>query len=183
MKGKKIVSLLLTIVLVLFQFNMVFASSPSGQWIQAYQDYSMAITFNGVKQGFTDPADGSKIVPIVYNGRSYLPVRAICNLSRLDVVYDTNTHAILLSKGSNIIYGDTVEQTWSMPKDNGKWIQAYQDSSLVVKFDGNAQTFTDQNDGSTIVPIVYNNRSYLPVRAIANLAGLNMLTIMISLKK
>lgn len=166
----KKISVVLVVIFIFATINIpVFAAVKS---VQAYQDYKLWVRFNGVKQRFMDSDDGSRIVPLVYNERSYLPVRAIANLSRLNVDYDEKTHTVLLTSGGNISLDEYQDN--SADYNEGRWIQAYQDYSLVIKFNGAPQTFTDPDDGSKIVPLIYNGRSYLPVRAIANLAGLNV---------
>lgn len=91
---KRSTVILLTVLMVAALSVTVFAA---GRWVQAWQDDTLKIKFNGVTQTFTDPDDGSQIVPLVYNGRTYLPVRAIATLAGLGVDYDDASHSVLLT--------------------------------------------------------------------------------------
>lgn len=74
----------------------------AGRWVQAFQDDTMTIKLNGVAQTFIDPNDGSKMVPLVYNDRTYLPVRAISNLLGVNVGWDGVNNTVLLSNNGAV---------------------------------------------------------------------------------
>ncbi|MCI8539029.1 MAG: hypothetical protein HFF18_10290 [Oscillospiraceae bacterium] len=52
-------------------------------------------------------------------------------------------------------------------------ISAYLNSNVTVKLDGEAQTFLNEQ-GNRVYPITYNGSTYLPVRAVAGLVGLDV---------
>ncbi len=53
-------------------------------------------------------------------------------------------------------------------------IQAIQNTQVKIKLDGKIQNFKDESTGEVQYPITYNDRTYLPLRNVANLAGLNV---------
>ncbi len=53
-------------------------------------------------------------------------------------------------------------------------IQAMQNTELKVNLNGQIQTFKDETTGETQYPITYHDRTYLPLRNVANLSGLNV---------
>ena len=53
-------------------------------------------------------------------------------------------------------------------------IQAMQNTQIKVKLNGQVQEFKDETTGESQYPITYNNRTYLPLRNVANLSGLNV---------
>jgi hypothetical protein len=57
--------------------------------------------------------------------------------------------------------------------DTLQTITAYLDSGITVTLDGEVQTLKD-GSGTRIYPISYNGSTYLPVRAVAGLAGLEV---------
>lgn len=52
-------------------------------------------------------------------------------------------------------------------------ISAYLNSNITVKMDGETQTFLDAK-GNRVYPITYQGSTYLPVRAVAGLVGLDV---------
>ncbi len=56
----------------------------------------------------------------------------------------------------------------------GTWIQAYRNDSIKVSLNGQTQIFKDELTGETQYPLTYNNRTYLPLRSLANLLGFNV---------
>ena len=53
-------------------------------------------------------------------------------------------------------------------------IQALQNTEIKVKLNGHIQEFKDETTGEIQYPITYHDRTYLPLRNIANLAGLSV---------
>lgn len=53
-------------------------------------------------------------------------------------------------------------------------IQAIQNTNISVSLNDHIYTFKDETTGETQYPITYNNRTYLPLRNVAQLAGLDV---------
>ena len=53
-------------------------------------------------------------------------------------------------------------------------IQAMQNTEIKVSLNGQIQEFKDEKTGETQYPITYNSRTYLPLRNVAELAGMNV---------
>ena len=53
-------------------------------------------------------------------------------------------------------------------------IQAIQNTEIKVTLNGQVQNFKDETTGETQYPITYNNRTYLPLRNVCELAGLDV---------
>ena len=49
-------------------------------------------------------------------------------------------------------------------------IQALQNTEIKVSLNGQVQTFKDETTGETQYPITYNDRTYLPLRNVAQLS-------------
>lgn len=56
----------------------------------------------------------------------------------------------------------------------GTWIQAYRNDEIKITLNGEVQTFRDATTNEIEVPITYNDRTYLPLRSLATLVGLNV---------
>jgi hypothetical protein len=52
-------------------------------------------------------------------------------------------------------------------------ITATLDSGVTIQFNGQTQSFTDAN-GNPVYPVMYNNTTYLPVRAVSDMVGLSV---------
>jgi len=64
--------------------------------IQVTLSPDVTVTLNGVKQDFMD-ANGNAVYPILYEGTTYLPVRAVAGLTGYDVKWDGETKTVYLS--------------------------------------------------------------------------------------
>ena len=56
----------------------------------------------------------------------------------------------------------------------GSYITTYLNDEIKVVLNGNLQNFKDETTGETQYPITYQNRTYLPLRTLANLLGFNV---------
>lgn len=72
--------------------------------ISAFLNHGLTVEYNDVDQVMVD-ANGSKVVPITYNGSTYLPVRAIANMVGIQVGWDEATQTVLLGNS----FPDVVE--------------------------------------------------------------------------
>jgi len=88
----------ITIVAVFLLGNVVsYAASPMLKKITAYLDSSIKMTING-KQFVANDANGNPMIPITYNGSTYLPTRAISQAVGLNVLWDAETRTVKLGK-------------------------------------------------------------------------------------
>lgn len=92
---KKILSLILAFALVLTS-AAVFAD---GEDIKVY--------LNGKRLEMKD-ADGNTVTPVVINGTTYLPIRAISEALEVDVMWDDDARAVYLTSGGNEIIATDV---------------------------------------------------------------------------
>ena len=77
---------------------------------------------------------------------------------------------IILALALTLLCGITIGANAS----NGlQTISAYLNSNVTVKLDGEAQTFLNEQ-GNRVYPITYDGSTYLPVRAVAGLVGLEV---------
>ena len=76
--------------------------------------------------------------------------------------------ALLLTLGAVLCFA-----AGAAAADTLQAITAYLDPGITITFDGEAKTLTDAK-GARVYPITYNGSTYLPVRAVADLAGLEV---------
>ncbi len=83
--------------------------------VDATANDNIKIYYDGKLQSFTE-ADGSKISPVIINGRTYLPLRAVADLAGMGVEWDGKTETIYLSSNnSGIPYKDNTPVVTSQP--------------------------------------------------------------------
>jgi len=114
-RSYKIVSIILAVCL-LFSFSAnVFGASNLIE-ISAYLNNGIKITLNGEKFEPTDPADGSKIVPITYKGSTYLPLRAVAEAVGMEVIWDAPNNTAHLGSVAGTIEKDELSWTRVSPE-------------------------------------------------------------------
>ena len=123
------------------------------------------ILVDGATQNFYN-AQGQAVYPLVYNGTTYLPLRAIGELMNKNVNWDQSTFTITLS-GTR-----SVQKIVGTPDNSAKQkaitAQIRPDFTIIV--DGMKCSFTDAG-GKAISPLLYEGVTYLPLRAIGQLMG------------
>lgn len=70
-------------------------------WIQAYRNDKMKILLNGETQIFRDATTNEIELPIMYNDRTYLPLRSLATLFGVNVDYDETTDTVILETQNN----------------------------------------------------------------------------------
>jgi len=91
--------ILMLAVVMLFAFTAGVVAAPAVQEITANLATDIKITLNGNAWTPKD-ADGSTMAPIVYNGRTYLPVRAIGEALGVKVDWKQDTRTVILGEAA-----------------------------------------------------------------------------------
>ena len=162
---KRFLSLGLAVIMMFSMAVSVFAAENEN--IDAVLDRRIKVTYNGELQTFTD-ANGKIVYPIVYQGTTYLPVRAASALVKLPVQWDGANYTVVLG-GDGAPYEAAAPV--GTPLTESENIKTVLDKNIKVTFNGELQTFTDVN-GKVVYPIVHEGTTYLPVRAVSNLVNL-----------
>lgn len=130
---------------------------------QYRSDFSVVL--DGTAQTFTR-ADGQVACPVLYNGTTYLPLRAVGEVMGKNVNWNENTKTIDIG-------GTRAHQTnrrGNSPAWERKDVGIQERKDFTIKIDGVTQSFTG-TDGTTIYPIVCEGSTYLPLRAIGKVMG------------
>ncbi|PZE19575.1 stalk domain-containing protein [Paenibacillus xerothermodurans] len=100
-------------------------AGANSELIQAYLNHSMTFKVDG-KNWTPIDQDGNRLYPIVYNGSSYLPVRALGTVVGASVGWDEDTSTILIARPGTAPVLDTpptapppVQSTNSTNADDG----------------------------------------------------------------
>lgn len=170
MKRKSITAILMSAVLIssISVSALIFKISAAEQNyknITAHLSPQFNIVIDDLEQSFYN-ASGEQVYPIVYNGTTYLPLRAIGELMDKNVNWDQSSLTITLSGTRN--GGITKGEQNSDVEEADITAQLRYDFTIIV--DGIKRTFYDVN-GNTVYPILYEGSTYLPLRAIGELMG------------
>ncbi|SHD76253.1 stalk domain-containing protein [Schnuerera ultunensis] len=105
-------TIVLVVILTLLAFTAgVVSSQGVNEIIQATLARDISFSLNGQAHKFKDE-NGSTLYPILYEGRTYLPVRAVSETAGLGVDWDNKTKTVILNthgqgEGTDPITGKT----------------------------------------------------------------------------
>lgn len=161
---KKYISFLVILILCLCASSISFAADENAQ---AILNRKVSIVYNNELKEFYD-VNGTKVYPLTYQGTTYLPVRAIASLFNIPVEWNGEERMILLGEGS--VSSSTVKTIQNFVSGENEEITLLLSKSIKIKYNDVLQKFTDVN-GTEVFPLLYNDTTYLPVRAISNMYG------------
>lgn len=110
-------------------------------------------------------SSGQAAYPILYNGSTYLPLRAIGELMGKNVNWDQSTKTIDISGSRTSTSSDT-----DNPNIGIKNIDVKERTDFTIKVDGVQKTFYSVT-GQRVYPVLYDGITYLPLRAVGDLMG------------
>ena len=155
--------LMLTLLMVFFCAN-VYAENEQ---ISATLSKEISIVYNNEIKEFYD-VNGTKVYPILYQGTTYLPVRAVSSMFSIDVKWDGENNKIYLSTGkSDPVTCKTIDIFVSGKNET---VLPNINKTISIEYKEKVQSFADVN-GKTVYPLSYQGTTYLPVRAISNMYG------------
>ncbi|MGN0712026.1 MAG: copper amine oxidase N-terminal domain-containing protein [Anaerovoracaceae bacterium] len=180
-KKNNILGILLTITLCFTAVVPVCADTAKTIKTTAYCRPNFTIEVDGMVQIFKD-VNEKRVYPIVYQGSTYLPVRAVSALMDEDVEWDNYSKTVYIGKTlSNPNKSkakkdtesrkslETVEkEAYQAPDEKGGLVKVYIRPDINIMYDFNMKVFNDE-DGKTVYPIIYEGSTYLPLRAVSEL--------------
>ena len=125
----------------------------------------VTVRIDGVACDFYN-AQGKEVHPIIYNGTTYIPLRAVGELMGKNVNWDGTTGTASLS-GTRTT-GNVTGTPDTAAKRTDVTFTLRPEYHIVI--DGTERTFTNAN-GTKVDPAIYNGSIYLPLRAIGEIMG------------
>jgi len=141
----------------------------------------ICVELNEARMVFKD-ANGHTVYPVVFNGTTYLPVRAVSSLMGEPIEWDATSKTVYIGRTlTNPVKSSAqVSRSCAERADESDIIAAsmlqpslvsgYSKPDVTVMYDFEVQTFRDA-DRQTVYPLNYNGSIYLPLRAISRLMG------------
>lgn len=165
---KTAAALVLTAALAGSMLSVNVLAVPEEFYAEAQLAPNLTINIDGRSRTFFD-VSGTEVHPILYNGTTYLPVRAIGELMDKNVNWDQSTLTVTLagSRQTGTVTGN--EDAGAQEQEIS--VQIRPDFSIIVE--GVKQSFADVN-GDAVYPLLYNGSTYLPLRAIGNIMNKNV---------
>lgn len=161
--------------------STAFADTVKPSKAMAYSRPNFTIEVDGMVQIFKD-VNEQRVYPIVYQGSTYLPVRAISALMDEDVEWDNYSRTVFigktLSNPNKSKYKKDTEsrksleavawEEYEQPQVKGGLVKIYIRPDINIMYDFEMKAFADE-EGKTIYPVIYEGSTYLPIRAISEL--------------
>ncbi len=183
-RNQRIIGILLSLSLVLGTSNLAYGTvsgKTASTSVLAYVKPEIVVQLNQEMQIFKD-VRGQRVYPIIYNGSTYLPVRAISALMNEDIQWDNYSKTVYIGKTFNnpnkskakmstenkgaaqgVDQEDYVQPTWKSAQ-----VTVSVRSDITIMYDFEAQQFRDASE-NRIYPIVYEGSTYLPIRSISGM--------------
>lgn len=171
--GKRLMSMALALVMI---FGLtVNASAAASQNVTAKLSPDITVKLGNATQAMVD-ANGAPVYPVLYNGTTYLPVRAIGDMLGLDVAWVPFNRTVMLAGfAAHTNLKNTSDEANSGAASGAKPVNitARIDPGVIVEYNGKAQKMTDAS-GSPVYPMLYNGTTYLPVRAVSDMLDVDV---------
>lgn len=177
---KRLIAVIITVTLFVSNGTYVYAddlnkSTLSQKKIMVYLKPDLTVELNGIKQAFYDSM-GKIVYPIIYNGSTYLPVRAVSGLMKEPIEWDQASKTVFIGKtlsnpnkiASKISVNSAITDNTGKNTLKSEMVNGYLKPDVLIMYDFKPQYFCDLN-GDYVYPIIYNGATYLPIRAISEL--------------
>lgn len=180
---KRAITFLFVFFVTLFFSINVYADNSSGssslkpEKVIISIKSDVMIQLNGVKQEISD-SNGFRIYPVIYEGYTYLPVRAVAELMNKPIEWDSSSKTVFIGKTisnpsgtfSIPVSGPVTRNAYTVNSSVSKSqpVEAYLKPDILIMYNFVLQTFEDAN-GKAVYPIIYNGTTYLPLRAVSEM--------------
>ncbi|MCL1808668.1 MAG: copper amine oxidase N-terminal domain-containing protein [Clostridiales bacterium] len=168
------------IVLILFCFALFSTCAAYGaapQSISVYLKPDITIKVGDQVKSFYDEG-GQNVFPLIYQGTTYLPVRAVSSLMGENIEWDDKSRTVYIGRtlsapGKQPGQAGNYARNGDVPavlKPSVQTVDALLMTDIIIMYDFEVQNFYDVN-GRTVYPVNYLGSNYLPIRAVSKLMG------------
>ena len=174
--ARALLIMLLVLCLVFPMAGAVYAAAP--QSISVYLKPDLTIKDGEQTKSFYDEK-GQPVFPLVYNGTTYLPVRAIAALMGENIEWDGKSRTIFIGRTLSSPGSDNAPPSTDCARDGElpsgskpsvQIVSALLMTDIIIMYDFEIKVFMDAI-GRNVYPINYQGSNYLPIRAVSGLMG------------
>ena len=152
-------------------------SSEPREVVNVHLSSDITIQVGDQVKSFFD-ANGMHVFPLIYQGTTYLPVRAISALMDESIEWDAASRTVFIGRtltnpGASMPSAGNYARPGYVPyflRPAVEIVEALKLRDIIIMHNFEVQNFVDVN-GNTVYPINFQGSNYLPVRAIAGLMG------------
>ncbi len=162
---KKTMGALLVLALMLALAVPAAAADRTDQVSITYREIKISV--DG-KQVVPDNGAGTAVEPFIFGGYTYLPLRAVASALGLGVSWDGATSTIALTTG-----GEQKLGSGAAPASRSTKAVSITYRNIKITLDGQSVTPKD-SAGSAVEPFIMDGTTYLPLRATADLLGVDV---------
>jgi len=167
---------LISLCLTLFLSNAAHVAASNR--VSVHLNPDITIQVGEQVKSFYD-ANGRAVFPIIYQGTTYLPVRAISALMGENIEWDNRSRTIFIGRTLSNPGKTAPASSGNYVRDGAapavlrppvQVVEAIVMRDVTIMYDFEVQSFLDAT-GREVHPINYQGSNYLPVRAISRLMG------------
>jgi len=166
--------------LILFSASISHASQAEPrERVSVHLNPDITIMIGDQVVSFFD-ANGNAVFPIVYQGTTYLPVRAVSAIMGENIEWDRASRTVFIgrtlsnpaSSAPQASAGNYVRAGTTAPvaRPPVQIVEALVMRDVIIMYNFQMQSFLDVT-GREVFPINYQGSNYLPIRAVSNLMG------------
>ena len=123
---------------------------------------TIIVDFNNISFAVDGRRVNTEFEPFIFQGRTYLPVRDVAGAMGFHVDWDGAASTVILTSGA-----DAPQRTVSAPGRVAR-------ETIVVNFNNIGVTVNGTRVNTEYEPFIFQGRTYLPVRDVANMAGFDV---------
>jgi len=166
---KKKGALVAFVLMLIFVCSITVGASTTDVDAELRPDFKIYI--DGELQTFSD-ANGTPVYPVLYNGSTYLPLRAVGDALGMTVGWDGTTQTVTLDSSENL------SEKSSSPTNPDTTavitpVSAQLRPDFKIYINGELQEFKNAS-GNIVYPLLYNGSTYLPLRSVGDALNMNV---------
>lgn len=170
LRKQGVLFLCICFICTFFAFSAPEATASGTEKIAELWQYRLYV--DGIPAMFRNE-QGAEVSAFNLNGTVYLPLRSAGEWLGADVQWEAATNTIRLQRGSTSVVHADSDLDPEKPYARTDQITVTERSDISVYLDSTLCSFQNEA-GAVVYPVSYQNVTYLPIRSIAELCGLEV---------